>query len=960
MLDFLISTKFYKPLAMGRLTPRSRLDEKLDQIQQAGCRLDLVTAPAGYGKSTLVSSWIERQKMPYSWLSLDNADNNPRQFLCYFVSAVQKIDESFGADQLVRIQTADVSDSEAVYTDVMVRLLNQLAALPISFILAMDDCHHLKNRVLLSLLTFMIDRLPTQMRVILLTREDLPIPVARLRVRRELVEIRQADLQFLPAEAADYLQKSLGIDQLNVQEIIALDQRTEGWIAGLQLAGLSIKSDPDPARFVRSFTGSDRFILDYLMEEVFKHQTREVQSFLLATSIVDRFCAPLCQVLLSAVQAREDESMSGSELLLDQIEHANLFLIPLDYTRTWFRYHHLFADLLRHSLGRIAPDKIPDLHGRASQWLEADNQIPAAVKHAFQTHDWIYAAELVERHAWNMILHSRVAEVSEWCGRFPEAVIRSRPALCIYHAWALTITLKKEDFPAAEIRINQAEAALPDINPDACSSLIVGAQPVNTLAWATGQVTLLRSFILMAEPRRKADPTALAELGQRAFDQLPPEDITGRSVGLLDIAYSRQACCDAADAENQFSQAIRVALSGGNYFGAVVAEYHRAHGLLAQGRLAATIQFCDQKRKVYDAFFANARQELPAIALLDQVKGCALLETGEFTAAGQLLLDGLEVGQWMPREELPGYLALARLRALQSDRPGIEECLRRLEMRWPDISYCTQAMRVYYDLIEYPDDAQQQKRAASWAQSARPDIGPDAILPGIGPAWNDEADYAVYLAWSQVQILLGRSDEALEVIEPLATAAGEHGLNHRLIELTMLKAQARYRLGQSSLAWASLRQAVDLAHECGYRHLPNRGPVQAAMLRDALRHGIIPESDDLLHVLAELNSKSDFGGKSDPEPDPGRKTNQRPGSGIDQAGHHDRNEKTDDVLAEPLSKREIEVLAAMAQGLSNADIASQLYLSRNTLKTHTQHIFGKLNVHNRVQAINKARMLNLI
>lgn len=957
MLDFLISTKFYKPLAMGRLTPRPRLDEKLNQSLQAGCRLVMVTAPAGYGKSTLVSSWIERQQIPYSWLSLDGADDNPRQFLCYFVSAIQKIDDSFGEDQLVRIQTADVSDSEAVYTDVMVRLLNQIALLPVSFILAMDDCHHIKNRVLLSLLTFMIDRLPTQMHLIMLTREDLPIPVAKLRVRRELVEIRQADLQFLPAEAADYLQKSLGIDQLTAQEIMALDQRTEGWIAGLQLAGLSIKSDPDPARFIRSFTGSDRFILDYLMEEVFKHQSHEVQSFLLATSVVDRFCAPLCQVLLSAIQTHDNEQVTGSELLLDQIEHANLFLIPLDYTRTWFRYHHLFADLLRHSLGRIAPGRIPDLHRRAGQWFEANNQIPDAVKHAFQTPDWIYAAEMVERHAWNMILHSRVGEVSEWCSRFPETVIRSRPALCIYHAWALTITFKKEDFPAAEIRINQAEAALPEINPDACSSLIVGAQPVNILAWATGQVTLLRSFILMAEPRRKADPAVLAELGQRAFDQLPPEDITGRSVGLLDIAYSRQACCDAADAENQFSQAIRVALSGGNYFGAVVAEYHRAHGLLAQGRMQETIQFCDQKRRVYEAFFTNARQELPAIALLDQVKGCALLETGEFAAAGQLLLDGLEVGQWMPREELPGYLALARFCVLQDDRPGLEDCLRRLEMRWPDISYCTQAMRIYYDLIEHPDDVQQQKRAAVWAQNARPDVDPDAILPGIGPAWNDEADYAVYLAWSQVQILLGRSDEALEVIEPLAAAAGDHGLNHRLIELTMLKAQALYKLGQSDLAWASLRQAVELAHEYGYRHLPNRGAAQAAMLRDALRHGIIPESDDLRQVLAEMDSKSNSGGKAGPEPDPGGKTNQKPGSGVEQPGRH---EKTDDVLAEPLSKREIEVLTAMAQGLSNADIANLLYLSRNTLKTHTQNIFGKLNVHNRVQAINKARMLNLI
>ena len=937
MLDFLIWTKFYRPLTMGRLTPRPRLDAKLDQILQAGCRLVLVAAPAGFGKSTLVSSWIERQQMPYSWLSLDGSDNNPRQFLYYFVSAIQKIDESFGVDQLTRIQTAEASDSEAVYTDVMAHLLNQIAALPVSFLLALDDCHHLKNRTISGLLSFLIDRLPLQMRLIMLTREDLPIPIARLRVRRELVEIRQADLQFLPEETKDYLEKTMGIDQLNPQEIIALEQKTEGWIAGLQLAGLSIKADPDPARFIRSFTGSDRYILDYLMEEVFKFQSQDVQEFLLVTSIVDRFCAPLCKVLLAVIRSVDDEDAVSCEVVLEQIEHANLFLIPLDYTHTWFRFHHLFSDLLRHSLGRIAPSKITSLHRRASQWLEANKQIPAAVRHAFQTNDWTYAAELVERHAWNMILHSQVGTVSEWCNNFPEEVIRIRPALCIYHAWALTSAFKKDNFPAADVRIRQAEDALAAIDPDARSSLIAGSQPVNTLAWATGQVTLLHSFILMASPRREADPAALAELGQRAFDQLPPEDITGRSVGLLDIAYSRQACGDVADAQKRFEQVVGVALKGGNYFGAVVAEYHRAHGLLMMGRLQETIAFCDQKRKKYEALFNNPILELPAIALLDQAKGCALLESGETASAGKLLQDGLEVGQWMPREELPGYLALACLHASNGDRPGVEACLLRLDMRWPDIGYCTQAMRIYYDLIEHPEDVQLQKRAAVWAQAARPDISPESVLPGIGPAWNDEADYAVYTVWSQVQILLGKAGEALGVIEPLADAAEAHGLCHRVIELSMLKSQAFYTLGQWSQAWTSLRQALSLAQECGYLFLANRGIVQATLLREALKQGIATDPDYLRQVFDGMDNC--YGPAEQPAV---------------------LQEKPDFELKEPLSKREIEVLTVMAQGFSNADLATRLYLSPNTLKTHTQNIFSKLDVHNRVQAINKARMLNLI
>jgi len=302
MLDSLISTKFHVPLTMGRLTPRPRLDTRLDESLQAGCRLVLVTAPAGFGKSTLVSAWVRQQKIPYSWLSLDSADNEPRKFLSYLVGALQHIDPTLGLSQINRIQTADTSDSDAVYADVMSKIVNEIAAQPASFFLVLDDCHLLKNPDLLRQLNFLIDRQPPQMHLILLTREDLPLPVSRLRVRRQVIEIRQADLQFSPEETEDFLREGMGITRLTTKDIAALEQRTEGWIAGLQLAALSMKYDPNPASFIDSFTGSDRFILDYLLEEVFTHQPVEVQNFLLATSILDRFCAPLCDAVIEELQ----------------------------------------------------------------------------------------------------------------------------------------------------------------------------------------------------------------------------------------------------------------------------------------------------------------------------------------------------------------------------------------------------------------------------------------------------------------------------------------------------------------------------------------------------------------------------------------------------------------------------------------------------------------------------------
>ena len=416
----LIATKFHSPLTTGRLTQRPRLDACLDEALRSHIPLVLVTAPAGFGKSTLVSAWLRRQEIPSTWLSLDSSDNEPGQFLSYFVGALQRHDPLLGQTQINRIQTAGVADSEAVYSDVINCLINEIADLPSPFILAIDDCHVLKDQTVLRLLNSLIEYQPPQLRLVLLSREDLPLPLSRLRVRKKIVEIRQADLQFIPEEAADFLREGMGITQLTQEEILVLDRRTEGWIAGLQLAGLSIKSDPDPSHFIQTFTGSDRYILDYFMDEVFTRQPEETQKFLLATSILERFSAPLCDAVGAEMHEGKTRPALDSQVTLERMERSNLFLIPLDNQRGWYRYHHLFADLLRHALRKVSQEHIPALHLRASQWLEANGFIQEAVKHAFQTQDWLYAAELVERHAWNMILHSQVGLFRTGARRFPK------------------------------------------------------------------------------------------------------------------------------------------------------------------------------------------------------------------------------------------------------------------------------------------------------------------------------------------------------------------------------------------------------------------------------------------------------------------------------------------------------------------------------------------------------------
>lgn len=381
---------------------------------------------------------------------------------------------------------------------------------------------------------------------------------------------------------------------------------------------------------------------------------------------------------------------------------------------------------------------------------------------------------------------------------------------------------------------------------------------------------------------------------------------------------------------------MHVALRGGNYFGAVVAEYHRAHGLFVQGKLREVLAFCQQKKQTYAGYFAHPLQELPAIALLDQAMGYALLELGDLEQAEALLRSGLDVGQWMPREELPGYLALARLCALKGDAAGMEESWRSLDMRWPDIRYCTTAMRTLYRLMTHPDAPEARQAAARWAEANPPAIGPGMVIPGIGPAFFDEADHAVFVAWVKIQLMLSQPDAARQVITPILAVAREHQLIHRVIELSLLEAQALYLQWPKERAWEPLRLALAHAEASGYVYLVDQHPLLPRLLQATLAAGLAPNA---IRRLLETTSHP-----GPPLPTP---------AALPPA-------LADDGLIEPLSNREKEVLALIAAGLTNAAIAARLCLSPHTLKAHTQNIYGKLQVHSRVQAVNRARELKLL
>ncbi len=379
MSQNLLATKLYIPPARKNLVPRPRLVQRLDEASQQGQKLLLVSASAGYGKTTLVTEWLRGIHTKTTWLSLDRTDNDPARFLAYLIAALQQIDEHIGENTQAMLQSPQPLPPEVVLT----ALVNEIASAPTSFILVLDDYHVIEALPIHQQLDFLVEHQPPRMHLVIITREDPPLPLARLRARGQMVEIRQDDLRFSPEESSDFLRRVMGLN-LTGDDITTLERRTEGWIAGLQLAALSMQglddgSEYTPSDFIDAFTGSSHYILDYLIEEVFERQPVEVQDFLLRTSILDRLSGSLCDAVANR---------SGSAALLERLEHANLFIIPLDQSRTWYRYHHLFAELLRQRLHATAALSENELHRLASGWYAAEGFLPEAIHHALAASDW--------------------------------------------------------------------------------------------------------------------------------------------------------------------------------------------------------------------------------------------------------------------------------------------------------------------------------------------------------------------------------------------------------------------------------------------------------------------------------------------------------------------------------------------------------------------------------------------
>jgi LuxR family maltose regulon positive regulatory protein len=529
-------------------------------------------------------------------------------------------------------------------------------------------------------------------------------------------------------------------------------------------------------------------------------------------------------------------------------------------------------------------------------------------------------------------------------------VIQAHPALCILHAWTLALAWRSDDRGAAEARLQQAEHALAERELPAGSNVVLNGTPIPLHAWVAGHAATIRAFMLVTAPKAEANPQALIDLSLNALHQLPEADIPARSVTHLNVGFAHLALSDGLSAERALEEAARLALSGQNYYGVAVGIFYRARAVYYLGQLRRAAEICRAGKQHFQALLEHPEREVPASGTLDIALGCIHLEWNDLAEAERLLQQGLDLHQWMPNEEQVGYLALARLREYQGDQQGVLDVLSRMEERWPDIAYCTAALRALHQIRLAPND-RETLAAATWAEGHQPDRGPGMQVPGIGLAWSGEVDYTAGLAWAYVQIRLGRPREALAFLAPILAVALQQGLTYREIELSIAQALAFVALGDGDQALGQIRRALELAQPEGFISIfLDKGAPMAELLAQCAERSIA-QNDTLYMYIERLLAAY-------PQRREARDVRLVDGVAASSRGVPWALQAS--PLVEPLSERELDVLRLLAEGLSNQQIAHQLIVAVGTVKTHIHNIYGKLNTQNRVQTIARAQELKLV
>ncbi|MEI8190027.1 MAG: LuxR C-terminal-related transcriptional regulator [candidate division NC10 bacterium] len=900
----ILATKLSVPPPRPNVVLRSRLIERLDEGLQG--RLILVSAPAGFGKTTIVSEWaagcrrLEPEVRP-AWLSLDEGDSDPARFMTYLVAALQTVAADVGEGALGMLQSPQPPATEAVLT----ALLNEITTLPHGVVLVLDDYHVVDSEPVDHALAFLLEHLPPQMHLVIATREDPALPLARWRARGQLTELRAADLRFTPSEAAEFLNRVMSLD-LSAEDVTALETRTEGWIAGLQLAALSIQGRPDAAGFIQTFAGSHRFVLDYLVEEVLQRQPERARSFLLQTAILDKLCGALCDAVTGQKHGK------GT---LERLERDNLFVVPLDEERRWYRYHHLFADVLQAYLLEEQPDQLPALHRRASEWYEENGSRSDAIRHALCAEDFGWAADLIELAAPMTEDTSQGATWLKWASALPDELIRSRPVLGVWFAWAL---MGSGELETAEARLREAERWLKP-----------GASEPNGVA----DEEQLRDLLATIEVARAYNAHSVGDVpgtvkhAQRVLELLPEGDHVRRqqATGLIGLTYWASGDLEAAD--RVFVDYSARLLAAGNIPDAISAMTVLPEIRPALGRLR---EASDALVRLLRVVADQGEPPPPDAADLYRGLGELATERGELAAAAAHLLRSRELGE---QGELPVWrwhwcVAQARLREAEGDLEGALGLLdeaQRLFIRTP----LPDARPLAALKARIWATQGRLAEASEWARERGLSVDDDL---GYLHEFEHITLARVLIARHESERLDGAILDAAGLLERLLHAAEEGGRIGSVIEILASQALAHQARGDTSAALAALERALCLAAPEGYvRVFVDQGPSMARLLREAASRAMAP--DNARRVLAAF-----------------------PPAGPRLTGPSGASS----ARAEVLSEREREVLQHIAAGLTNREIAARLYLSLYTVKAHARSIYDKLDAHSRTQAVARARELGVL
>ncbi|HEY9624650.1 MAG TPA: LuxR C-terminal-related transcriptional regulator [Crinalium sp.] len=885
-------TKLHIPSTRSPLVQRNHLLEKLNQGLSS--KLILVSAAAGFGKTTLLSEWVQQVKWPVGWLSLDERDNDPTRFWLYFVTALQQGIPHLGEATLAMLRSSDSLTFEVFLTP----LLNEFAQLQTNLIFILDDYHLITANGIHDALHFVLEHLPTQVHLVIATRVQPPLSLGKLRVRAQLTELSADDLRFTGEEAATFLCQSLP-EPLTKSQIETLRIKTEGWIAGLQLATLSLKGIANSASLIDSFKGNQQHILDYLAEEVLQHQSQLLQVFLLRTSILEQMCSSLCEEVVG-------EATIDGAAILEHMERQNLFVVPLDRDRTWYRYHHLFAESLRHILHRTEPDRISDYHHRAAHWYEQQGWIAEAIQHAISAQSFEYAAHLIEQEIQtNENPRFDAIGLRHALNKLPAQLIDRRPWLSVAKAW---VGFTSSQFAEAIAAIQTLEQCLKENH----------STTENTdQLW--GLIIALKGM----QARQQGNIAESTECMEKALKLLPQDNSWLRSLILLNLGVTYFVADNYAAAKQLLPEVSRVGQARGTADPAIAGLYLQAQFLALRGQLDKATSLCQQGLELATErhWLATYAGVLVEVALADLLR-----EQHQLDTAAQHLVRSIDRAiQNRQPGLMMGYITLARVRQAQGDFQGawtaIQEAERCQPWLWSTI-LSVGACKARLHLVE-----RNLEGAIAWAENSGL-----SIEDNIHYSRTEQVPGACeldYLTYARVLLAEGRSPDALRLLTRIQKFAHAGGRTIRVMEALLLQALVLQTQGDLDRSLEALSRALHIPRQGHYiRLFLDGGKSMIALLQMAASRNIhVDEANRLLRIFDSVQAQPTI---------------------------------TNQPLIEPLSKRELEVLAYLATGMSNQAIADQLFVSLAAVKWHARNIYGKLEVNNRTQAVARGRELGLL